>query len=230
MYSAVCSISTFPSRTNSSSARSASCSSSWAWISTGGRLCSGTALQPRDLTSLMANSNSSWSDSPSGNSACGKSRTSSSTASPEARSGSCDRWIRPSRTHCSRIANGLSIPEPVRDRHPAISAECSRRNLDSGSGLAALVFIGIYHANYAPYELFIKSHFEHLGKASIFFDVCFENWIQDFIRRQKVRIELIGSQLRRRWLGDNFARDPIASARPVTILGQPIYGRLHYIF
>src|SRR5438552_18443326 len=114
----------------------------------------------------MANSNISESESPSGIASAGTSRGSSisfTRASGMLTRGEIVSVIRPSRTHCSRIANGLSIAlKPIGNRHPAISTESARRNFHTGSGLTTFVLIRVDHANHAPHEFFIESHVQHL--------------------------------------------------------------------
>ncbi len=53
------------------------------------------------------------------------------------------------------------LPEPVRNRHAPIAAECPRRDLHAGSGLSALIFVGIHHTYDAANQLFVETHIYH---------------------------------------------------------------------
>src|SRR5215475_2256534 len=168
----------------------------------------------------MANENNSASDIPSGMLTM-KSRGSSSTGS---RVRWCDRRMRPSLTHCSRMANGLSIIEPVCNWHPSIAAKRARRDFHTWCSLAALVFIRIDHTNNPANELFVETHVDHLGKATVVLDVRPENRVKDVIRRQTVSIQLIWTKLGGRRLFDDSARNAPA------ILCQSKNGGFHHVF
>src|SRR5215471_16601937 len=168
----------------------------------------------------MANENNSASDIPSGMLTM-KSRGSSSTVP---RVCTCDRWMRPSLTHCSRMANGLSIIEPVCNRHPAIAAKRARRDFHTRCSLAPLVFIRIDHTNNPANELFVETHVDHLGKATVVLDIRSENRIKDVVGRQTVGIQLIWTKFGGRGLFDNSARNAPA------VLRQSKNGGLHHVF
>src|ERR1051325_8312950 len=140
----------------------------------------------------MANSNSSLSANPAGSGGIGKSRGSS--AAPAAGS---ERWIRPCRTHSSRIANGLSMTvatpllRTIRDRHPAVTAKCTRRNLHARRRLPPLVFIGVDHPDDAASQLLVETHIDDLRETAILFHVSLQNRIKNLVCSQRIRVQLI---------------------------------------
>src|SRR2546427_12944769 len=82
-------------------------------------------------------------------------------------------------------------PKPIRDWHSAIPAECPRRDLYSRRGLTPLIFISVDHSHDAANELFVETHIDDFGKTAILFDIGFQNLIENLVRWQRIRVQLI---------------------------------------
>src|SRR5215475_1035424 len=71
------------------------------------------------------------------------------------------------------------------------------RNLDAGGSLLPFVLGAIHHPQHAPNEADLEPAFlRDLLFRMQFFDVVFEDRIQHVIRRKRVAVFLIGTQLR----------------------------------
>ena len=82
-------------------------------------------------------------------------------------------------------------PKPISDWHSAIPAECARRDFYSGRRLTPFVFISVDHSDDPAHELFVETHIDDFGKTPILFDVGFQNQIENLVRWQEIRVQLI---------------------------------------
>src|ERR1035437_9481286 len=87
---------------------------------------------------------------------------------------------------CARVGLHLRLGG---DGIAASKAECFLRNLQAGSGLLALVFALVHHANHFSHQLWIIAvlRCNCIGRPVVF-HVVFQNCIENFIRRQRIAV------------------------------------------
>src|SRR6185437_9947431 len=125
-----------------------------------------------------------------------------------------DFWFSASTANCGILEENLKAlfsvspclcGEPIsgllvlgRDREPAPHAESLLRNLQPGRRLLALVLRPVHHAHHPPNQPGIEAALlgDLLRRLQVL-DVVFQYPVQDLVGRQRVRVLLIGPQLRR---------------------------------
>src|SRR5213593_568501 len=84
------------------------------------------------------------------------------------------------------------------DRVAPITTEAPRGDPDADRGLTALVFVHLDEAYDLAHVLRREAHRDDLGRAPVMLDIRFEYAVEHVVWRQRILIELIGAQFRRR--------------------------------
>src|SRR5579859_6543179 len=97
---------------------------------------------------------------------------------------------------CTRCTKSCSWDEALSDGKWAAEAEGARGDFKAGSGLFALVFVAVDEHGDVSNELQIVAKvLGNLHGCFHFFDIGLQNAVQHFVRRQRVRVLLIWTQL-----------------------------------
>src|SRR5215470_13850286 len=132
-----------------------------------------------------------------------------------------DRWLstRQGGSVCALLLERLT--PPVRDREPAVPAEILRSDLRAWRILPSLVLGVIDQRDDTLDQLWRVSAGEQLGRAHVLFYIIVEHRVEHGVVRQRVAVELAGTQLRAWRLGDRVIRYRRVAARGDRLLVAP---------
>src|SRR6266480_8041257 len=99
-------------------------------------------------------------------------------------------------TKAQRNRSGLT--EAVDDGQAPVAPERPRRDLHTDRALAALVLVGVHHADDTAHGLRIEAQSDDVGDALVLLDVGLQDSVEQRIGRQRVLVGLIGPALSRR--------------------------------
>src|SRR5439155_26305806 len=85
------------------------------------------------------------------------------------------------------------------------------------------------HSDDLAHELFVETHIDDFGKTPILFDVGFQNQIENLVRWQEIRVQLIRTYFRRWRFIDDDARNPLASRYTIAVLCEMKHRGFHHI-
>src|SRR5580765_4007612 len=113
------------------------------------------------------------------------------------------------RVNCSRRRGSLAGPA-VRDRRAAVAAEGLRAELDAGRRLAPLVLSAVDHRERPVDDVRIEAVLRELLARAVELDVRLEDAVELRVRRKRIFVALVGTQLRARRALDDRGGDELA--------------------
>ena len=108
------------------------------------------------------------------------------------------------------------------DRIAPVAAERATRHAHARRRLAALVFVALHEIEHAHHGRAVEAARADLIHRQIVLDEGLENRIEHFVRRQRIAVLLIGTQLGRRRTLDHARAESRPTDR-IAILGQPVH-------
>src|ERR671934_376158 len=113
-------------------------------------------------------------------------------------------------------ARALTAPA-VRNRRPAIAAECLRRQADARWGLPALVLRAVDQGERPLDDVRVETVGGELFARAVLLDVCLEDAVERRIGWERVLVELVRPQLRARRPLEHGSRDEVPAGALVEV-------------